>query len=253
MTWGMILPASFGDYWPNGAYVGDVSLAEDHYHNVLTDAERKKLDGGVQDLLANASRKFRMDIVFAKLGPLEEFEKPHEFKTVKTYKKLASFIKLNDGLLAVDEALRDIIEELEPGVHTFWPIEITMPRGVAYPTPYFAMVINNHLTAFSREDSEPGSWRESTPGDHYSTATRPYNKSFSGMAISREAVGSAHIWRERWVKTPNILFSDTLIDKIKAAGLRIPPTHYKMLDVEQAQKARLKIGARIAGFWDRKA
>jgi len=249
MTWGMVLPVSFGDYWPNGACVDARSRAEDHYSSVLTDAERKKLYAGVTSLLANANYKYIEDIVFTKLGPLEEFEKPRKYKTFKTYKNLASFIQLSNGLLGVDEALREIFEELESGVHTFWPIEITMPRGGVYPKPYFVMVINTHLTAFSREDSEQESWEESSPGNHYSRATRPHKKAFSGMAISRETVGTAHIWRVRWVKTPEILFSDRLMDKIKAAGLRIPPKHYEMLDVERAKKTRLKIGARIAGFW----
>lgn len=231
MTWGMILPSSFGDYWPDGEYVDARSRAEDHYHNVLTDDERKEIEGGVQSLLANTSRKFSMDLGFLKLGPLEAFEQPSEFKTIKTYKQLASFIQLNQGLLAADESLRDIIEDLEPGVHSFWPIKITMPRGMVYPTPYFAMVINNHLTAFRRDESRPGSWKPNTTADHYSLATRPLKKGISGMAISLEAVGSAHIWREKWVSNPEILFSDALKDRVDSAGLRIPRAHYRMLDV----------------------
>ncbi len=248
MTWGMILPMSFGDYWPNGVYVDAKPRAEDHYNNVLTDAERKELYTGVTSLLANANYKYIEDLVFTKLGPLQEFEKPRKYKTVKTYKNLASFIQLSNGPLGVDEALRDIIEELEPGVHTFWPIEITMPRGGVYPKPYFATVINTHLTAFSREDSVPGSWKESTPGDHYSGPSIPYKKGIMGMAISREAVGAAHLWREQWLHNPKIFFSDTLMDKIKAAGLRIPRKHYKMIEVERVTAKSMKIGARMARF-----
>jgi len=54
---------------------------------------------------------------------IEEHEPPRSFNTVKGYKSLGSLIKLNNRILAVDQALRAIIERLEPGVHQFFPIE----------------------------------------------------------------------------------------------------------------------------------
>jgi hypothetical protein len=139
---------------------------------------------------------------------------------------LGSFIKLTNGLLAVDEPLRDIIEELEPGVHQFWPMQITMPKDVAFPKPYHALVIHNHLDAFRSEESAPGSWalEGGIPG------LFTY-RNIKGMAMSLDAIGSKHLWREKSVQRPDILMSDALKARIDAAGLKIPPQHYKMLDV----------------------
>jgi hypothetical protein len=225
MTWGMLLPGNFGQFWPSSEAVDAAEKVKHHAMNVMTDEERLELAHSGTSLLAHASMKFRRD-----MGRIEEFEQTSVFRTRKTYSKLGSFIQLNNGLLAVDEPLRDIIEELEPGVHQFWPMQITMPKDVAFPKSYHALVIHNHLDAFRREESEPGAWA-TTGVEHISTHGLPEKKSISGMAMSLDAIGSKHLWREKFVHGPDIFMSEALKARIDAAGLKIPPKHYKMLDV----------------------
>ena len=43
----------------------------------------------------------------------------------------------------VSEPLKDIIEALEPGVHFYWPIRMTGPKGVEYPVRYYGMQIRH--------------------------------------------------------------------------------------------------------------
>ena len=55
-------------------------------------------------------------------------EWPEEYRTTKTHDKLGSLVEI-DGFLAVEERLKALIVEIEPGVHDFRPLRITMPHG----------------------------------------------------------------------------------------------------------------------------
>ena len=55
-------------------------------------------------------------------------------------------------------------------------------------------------------------------------------KGIKGIAISSAKVGSAHLWRDRPLYGNLICFSDTLVDEIKAADLKLPK-HYRMIEV----------------------
>ena len=136
MVWGIEMPGSFGDFFPDGEYVGYDERLKAYYDNEMSDAEKAAM--GMQDrlLLSRFSTKFTAD-----KGPLKPHDCPKEFKTITSYKSLASLIKLNERLPAVDRNLKDSIERLEPGVHQFWPIKITMPKDKEYPVQYYGMVI----------------------------------------------------------------------------------------------------------------
>lgn len=144
----------------------------------MTDEERMALANSGTSPLANAGRKFRRD-----MGRIEDFEQPAVFRTRKTHSKLGSLIQLTNGLLAFEEPLRDIIEGLEPSTHQFWPWKIMMPKNVEFPKPYHALVIHNHLEAFRREESEPGSWVPDSVGAISVNGT-PEKTSVQGMALA---------------------------------------------------------------------
>ena len=226
MTWGMFRPAADNDFWPNGDFVGYKEALEYYYHNEMTDEEKAEMDMGDRFLFSKFGRKFLKN-----LGPLQEIEQPKEFRTKRTYKTLGSLISLLDQKLAVDEALKEIIERLEPGVHQFWPMKITMPKGKAFPAPYFGMVIHNHLEAFcpSESDAESLVHRKTKYSDHYHAKDRK-KASMAGIAISREAAGAAHLWREENLMSPDIFLSDALQAEIEKAGLRLPKM-FKLKDV----------------------
>lgn len=231
MTWAMMLPRGFGDYWPLGQMTDARGKAEAQFNSTLSEEERAEMpegvhSQGVQAILANASRKCTMD-----LGPLEPYEQGAVFEAQKTEKSLASFIKLDNGLLAVDEALKAIIEDLDPGVHQFWPIKIRMPKGKHYAKQYYALVVRRYLEAFSPGQSKPNSWRKMGSGSTYMIVKYPKKNEIAGLAFSEERIGSSHLWRERLLQTPEIFLSDTLKKRIDEAGLRIPKEHYKVQNV----------------------
>jgi hypothetical protein len=94
-----------------------------------------------------------------------------------------------------------------------------MPKDVTFPDRYFVMAIGQYLDSFSPKQSEPASWR---PDLREYCFFNEGKKPMSGLALSREVFGDAHLWRERRMSSPLICFSDRLMSEIAANGLRLP-------------------------------
>jgi hypothetical protein len=107
---------------------------------------------------------------------------------------------VHDRLLAVDATLKKIIETLEPGVHQFWPIRMTMPKGKDYPVPYYGMIICRFIDSFVPEQSDV---RQS---EDVFFAKGPTKKVFGNLTVSNTVVAGAHLWRERRLLIPNVFF-----------------------------------------------
>jgi hypothetical protein len=172
MVWGMKLPNGFGEYWPLGEFEGKgpdiyrpIGWSERlrEYYRLQTPEEQKRLYD--YDLLVFDEKSYGADkfayaargypfYVSEKLisergtiprGPdcrvpysaVEPHEPPRFFQIEKSPKTLASLIMLNGRVVAVDEALKDIIERREPGMHGFFPIEMRMPRGKVFPKNFY--------------------------------------------------------------------------------------------------------------------
>ncbi len=255
MVWGMNLPSGFGEFWPDGDFELDEKTREDGWGTRLAqyylaqspNAQRRLLDYGenqvgygargygtfvsgkfINEHVANAYY-FGSDehYISRPYTAVEPHEAPQFFQTGKSYKTLGSMIKLNSRIMAVDEALKAIIERLEPGLHQFFPIEIRMPRGQFYPAQYYTLVIRQYLDSFSPKDSDPYSFREN---GKYGYIHENSKSGVTGLAFSKSAFGSAHLWRERGFREWLICFSDVLIAEISNAGLRMPK-HYKIMEV----------------------
>lgn len=247
MVWGMTLPKGFGDYWPSGEYEYDRSTRESgwfgrlsgHYFR-LESEEQEKLycyspdpSDAVRRYGTYPLNKFKKEPGWVHkfddeppLGDVQPHEVPRSFDCDKTYTSLASLIKLNAMLLAVDERLKAIIERLEPGVHEFFPFELTMPKGKRYPEQYYILRIRQYFDAFFKEESAEESFDESTsnPGLLFLNTSK---RALNGLAVSRAVFDGAHLWRDRTFEEELTCFSDELIAEVKAQGLRLPK-HYKL-------------------------
>lgn len=243
MVWGMRLPNNFGEFWPSGEFeydpkkkdTGWYDRLERHYLAQTSEEQLRLYDyrglAEGQDTLISGARRYRTHpsrkLVYevgTKDGPdslpttpVEAHEAPLSFDTDKVYAALGSMIMLNDRILAVDQALKTIIERLEPGVHKFFPIEIKTRRGKTTASIYYTLAIGQYLDSFSLENSSDK--KKNVAG----------TVSLTGFAFSKEAFGKAHLWRDRRFPLLNCL-SDELIEEISKAGLRIPK-HYKMREV----------------------
>lgn len=234
MVWGLSMPGSFGDFFPHGDYVGWDEERTRYFNEEMT-SEQKALFGngvGIQEIMYHnfVAAKFKNEYGSNKLGglppitPIEAHEAPKWFETKKRHSSLGSLIILNSCLWAVEETLKDIIERLEPGVHHFFPLQITMPKKQAYPKRYYIMAIGQYLDSFSPEKSNEGSWRPDDPRHYFSNHTK---KQIMGLAFSKDVFGKVHLWRERFLHSPEIIFSNELQAEIAKAGLRLPK-HYQM-------------------------
>ncbi len=241
MTWGMKMNSGLGDFFPDGTYAewddqlrqfSKDGLSDERKHAILQSTRSYK------GLIADAfSREIGApwggsNVIF----PLDE-ELPKAFQTVKTYRTLASLIELNDRLVAVDEDLRAIIEDLEPGLHRFWPIRIDMPKGVDYPRAYYGMLVGRFLDSFMPEKSDPAAFRTGEPVEDIYFLRGAASDTFSGVVFDGEVIGSSHLWRERKLLTISLLLSDTLKSRIDAAKLRVPKCRLvKLVSVGSSQE-----------------
>lgn len=226
MTWSMMHVSSFGDHFLDGDYVGWKENLAKHFHETLS--EDNKATYGIDGPVAYAhdvSRKFILPIgpsgnYAAALSSLKPHECPVDFAVAFTRaKSFGSLLNLTDRLLAVDEALKTLIEALEPDVHQFWPIKIMMPNGETHPNQYFGLRIGQHLSSFVPEKSDESAWRKGASGFFIVGFAK---KHCAKLAMSKSIIGSAHLWRERRLKTPEIYVSDALAAGIAEAGLRVP-------------------------------
>jgi hypothetical protein len=245
MVWGMSMPSGFGEFWPLGNAEGvdkyDNELWGErlrlHYLAQTPDEQRrlydhgdKPADHGAPEYSSYVTGKFICERgapanpAGYSFSPVEPHEAPKSFLTQKTHQKLGSLIELNNRILAVDAALKAIIERLEPGVHQFFPMDVIMPRRRVYPTQYYTIVIGQYLDSFSPENSKEGSCTKDGP---YCYQTRGYKDDVIGLAFSQAVFGKAHLWRERRLREWLTCFSDELQGEIAKAGLRIP-RHYRM-------------------------
>ncbi|AUQ65764.1 imm11 family protein [Phaeobacter inhibens] len=223
MVWCLMKPQGFGDYWPDGEFVGWKEPLKKYYDNEMPHEKKVAMGMTKRIYYSEFSKKFSKD-----LGRLEAVECPKEFLTIKKYNNLADLIDTQDRLLAVSEALKSIIEDVEPEVHQFWPLKIISRRGEAYPVNYYGMVVGRFLDSFDYEQSRKENWRHS--GDSYVPRSTMKKKDFSEMVMSAKVIGGAHLWREPKVSKINLYFSDELQERIERAGLRLFK-RYKLKDV----------------------
>lgn len=236
MTWALIEPVVFGRFFLDGDYVGWEERLEVYFDEEMPPEEKEKYS--IEDYenqfdfleySSDVAKKFIVNLQLYKLEPPQPHECPREFAVERTRAKaFGSVVKLTKGLLAVDADLMEIIEGLEPGVHQFSPLTITMPSGEAYPKQYYTMRIGRFLNSFAPQESDAEAYDENEWGEY--SVSIPSQKKYMKLAVSEAAIGSSHLWRERLLSDPEILLSDALYSEIKKAGLKMPSL-YKLKDV----------------------
>lgn len=223
MAWGMHEPSGFGEFFPDGGYVGWKEALNDYYQKEMSAAEKNAL---------GMEKRFRysafVSLIRDTLDPVKDALFPSEFCTVKSYKKLGSLITLNSRILAVDAQFRALIEELEPGIHQFWPIKISMPRNKVNPEQYYGLRIGQFRDTFNPDHSDSSCYNIS--GYETYRGIAPVKKVITGLALSKDAIGGAHLWREKKLTQPDIFLSETLQARAMDAGLRLPK-HFRMKEV----------------------
>jgi hypothetical protein len=106
------------------------------------------------------------------------------------------------------------------------------------------MVIRRFIDSFVPEQSAGLSASEGI--DSY-FAIYPTKKGYGDLTVLKSAVAGAHLWCERRLRRPEILFSDALQAEIARRGLRIARHHQlRRFDHELPRHSGQDIIARVA-------
>ncbi|QTD56512.1 imm11 family protein [Parasphingorhabdus cellanae] len=250
MVWGMSLPSGFGEFFPMGNFEAHIDSDDDewgdrlkaYYKEKMSEEQKALFDDGMGNgpgaYSYYVAQKFISERgMVSGVGkppfcPIEAHEPPRSFVTEKGYKSLGSLIMLNGRILAVDEALKTIIERLEPGEHEFSSIEVRMPRNKVYPSSYYTLFIGQYFDSFLPEKSKRESIRNHGPSYPNYYSLEQSKKGVTGLALAKATFGSAHLWRERAFREWLICFSDELQAEIAEGGLRIPK-HYQIKQITE--------------------
>ncbi len=216
MAWALKDPDGFGKYWPLGSFKGWSKQVEAYVHNEMPEERKAQVYEDGSFSMWQMACKFYKD-----KGPVDSKESPTNFQTEKSYTELHSMIETESQLIAVDEALKQLIEQFEPGVHQFFPFIITMPKGKIFSKQYYVLLIRQFIEGFILVE---GTFRESGQRPNYYPVDG--NKTgYNQIHVSKAAIGEAHLWRDTRMTHPNVFISDALQAAIKDAGLTILRHH----------------------------
>lgn len=247
MVWGMSLPSGFGEFFLDGDFEGDgirpdaigwSGRLKKYFNEQLAEDEKALFDDGhgpdAVRYVSYVASKFRSEIgtkgdpCDPPLSAIAACEPPRSFDLEKRVKSIGSLVMLTDRILAVDEALKEIIERLDLGVHQFFPIKIRRRNGEEYPRAYYIIVVGQYFDSFSLEKSDQASFEKDGERGFFHKETKV---DMGGLAFRKAVFGHAHLWRDRRMSREWLTcFSDELVAEITKAGLRIPK-HYRMMEV----------------------
>lgn len=237
MAWAVSLKSEFGQFFPSGDYP-ELRDRLQIYFNQEMPPEDKAVFGHKVDYTYWVFEKFVKELGIlhpgdrAVLTAPQDHEWPRAFQAKRKIRSLGSLFKTTNKVLAVDEAMKDLIEGLEPGVHQFRPITILQPNSETFPGSYFTMIVGRFCDSFIPDlETEGDLWKQLSYVDenkvrqftgtylHYAQNA----ESFARLSLSRVATNGAHLWRESSLRGPDFFVSDSLQDAIKRAKLKVPP------------------------------
>lgn len=224
MTWAMHIGRHFHKFCPS-ADMDRFDAAEEAFFEALPESEKEKYQSRYSHYALERIKKFNRGEVLA------DHEKYRWFRMKKPRKTFPD-VMVPTGTLSVTSAFKDAVETLEPGVHDFWLAEIEQPDGVGEdagwePIPggdYWVMQIRQSLTALDVQNSDP-KYLYLGNGTGTAKALLP-DPGAVDLAISRQAVEAAHLWKDPSVLGFDCFFSDALAEDVKRRRLVVPKLYH---------------------------
>jgi hypothetical protein len=244
MAWAVDFDSNIGQFFPDG----DFPEFRERLHNYFTQEmskEEKAVFGHETSYFYWVFEKFSREIGYLRPGDRtartlpQDHEWPQAFQAERKIRSLGSLFKTVNRVLVVDEALKNLIEGLEPGVHQFRLITLLQPNSEIFPGTYFTMIIGQFRDSFIPDPETEGDlWKRSSylDSDKVRKFTGAYTcfaageKSYARLSFSSSAIGDAHLWRERKFLGGDFFISDALHDAIKTEKLKMPP-QFKVKEV----------------------
>ena len=236
MAWAVAFKSEFGQFFPDGDFP-ELRARLHTYFTQKMPAEERAVFGHEVDYRGWVFEKFVKEIGIlhpgdrAVLTPPQDHEWPLAFQAERTIRSLGSLFKTTNKVLAVDEAMKDLIESLEPRIHQFRPLTILQPNSEVFPGTYFTMVIGQFRDSFIPDPETEGDlWKQLSYVDENKvrrfTGTYLFSalsaEPYARLSLSSAATEGAHLWRECNLRGPDFFISDALHDEVKKAKLKIP-------------------------------
>lgn len=110
----------------------------------------------------------------------------------------------------VCETFKQLVEELEPGVHRFFPIDLYGPDGKLYSRRYYFQILNR-VAFLDKERSD---------FDVSRGVMEMGNIGYGPIYYDHQAVEGLHLWRDRYYGRNGVFVSDELAQRIMEANLK---------------------------------
>ncbi|WP_306047745.1 imm11 family protein [Nioella sp. MMSF_3534] len=168
-------------------------------------------------------------------------EMPRQFFIDEKPRALPDMFMGSSGKWVVSDPARQIIEDLDPGLHQFFSINVQFPDGSSPLGEWFAMNITTVRKTMIDAESAikhlppaklPKKLPDGTITTYWSTGTSLIDFNAKRITVGPDADDGANLWREKGHQRDLILFSDKLHDALQEAGLTTAKTFRARLSTE---------------------
>ena len=162
------------------------------------------------------------------IDKIPERELPRVLQMKGRYKRPGDLMMVQHGMMIVQQPLRDLFEEFEPGIHQFWPLDpVRLKEGGTWPVPCFGMRVRQARRSIVFEDSE---LKLHPDGGDDPVATKvPYSPLSTfvkkwQITICTEKREGAHLWVD-YIIRHHLMLSNELHAAIRDRDLKIWRCH----------------------------
>jgi hypothetical protein len=171
------------------------------YGSIRLDGDLKKV--GPVDTTPDEGRRIESHMKSAG-RPIDPTHLPTKIKVEGPKRNLPDVYEA--GAKVVDEKFRAVVEELEPGVHQFFPVELLWSDGSSAGQRYWFFVCNR-LDTVDREKTTKefrNLWKSRGNGE---------------FVFNRGQIGDHHIWIDKFMASSDPLMSNAMHDALVAAEI----------------------------------
>lgn len=166
---------------------------------------------------------------FGRVSLIEGFDVPSELVPksgvfVKGAKKYAGWASSGEGACLVDDRVKELIENIEPGVHRFHPFALRLPDGTPMRGPHYLLNCCTRVDAVDPERSEvtrrgedginPKNGRPKYWGYDLITLQQPKMK----LVLRREVVEGRAMWFDH--RLGALFFADPIVQGMRSQDVK---------------------------------
>ena len=132
------------------------------------------------------------------------------------HKTLPCFIRVVWYVYAVCQDFRDAVEELEPGVHRFFPVALRLRSCELSEQRYFFLNIHHQFDAVLVRHSD-WAWRWSAGKKIFPRERKTFLPPMgTRLGLSKPEIAGRHLWTGKEMLHPFFFISDELYERVKA-------------------------------------